>query len=280
MKKLGRLLFPSGVLALTITGLLFTDTARPTLYRFSSTIFIVVLALGLFFTLRFGRSRYFFVILMLAGMFSEVFNHPYMMRFFTSMPIAGHSGVPLAPMAAAALSLLFLLVMYLRALTPARDGFFWATAIVVAGFFTQNGPTFFQLSTSGAIVVLLISMIEAGHFFAYRDELTGLPSRRALNEKLAALGRTYSIAMVDVDHFKRVNDRYGHDVGDEVRKKGKNTTATKIKSGKRENVSVTVSIGLAQRSPGHASPEAVIKAADRALYRAKKNGRNRTETSV
>lgn len=51
---------------------------------------------------------------------------------------------------------------------------------------------------------------------AYQDELTGLPGRRALEEQLIRLTGTYSLVMVDVDHFKRFNDRYGHQVGDEV----------------------------------------------------------------
>jgi diguanylate cyclase (GGDEF)-like protein len=54
---------------------------------------------------------------------------------------------------------------------------------------------------------------------AFRDPLTGLLSRRALDEHLRSLGRRYAVAMVDVDHFKRVNDRHGHDTGDQVLKK-------------------------------------------------------------
>ncbi|MFZ5563404.1 MAG: GGDEF domain-containing protein, partial [Thermodesulfobacteriota bacterium] len=238
------------------------------------------------------------------------------------------------PLLVTGLSLAWLLIMYLQDPSPARDGFFWAAVLAAIAFFPQNGPVFFRLAASGAVGVLLISMIETGHFFAYRDELTGLPSRRALNEKLQSLGKTYAIAMVDVDHFKRFNDRYGHDVGDEVlrmvaaalgkakagafrfggeeftlvfpgkdmaqakaeaeqvrvavsrssftirnpaRKKGKTDVSAKTKPGKRKQVSVTVSIGLAQRSSRRPSPEAVLKAADKALYRAKKNGRNRTE---
>src|SRR2546428_3474683 len=51
---------------------------------------------------------------------------------------------------------------------------------------------------------------------AYRDGLTELPSRRALNEALPRLSGQFSVAMVDVDHFKRFNDTYGHDAGDHV----------------------------------------------------------------
>jgi diguanylate cyclase (GGDEF)-like protein len=50
----------------------------------------------------------------------------------------------------------------------------------------------------------------------YLDELTGIPNRRALDEKLAHLDGAYSLAMVDIDHFKRFNDDYGHDQGDDV----------------------------------------------------------------
>ncbi|KAG0959311.1 hypothetical protein G6F31_011781 [Rhizopus arrhizus] len=51
---------------------------------------------------------------------------------------------------------------------------------------------------------------------AFRDELTGLPGRRAFNETVQRARGTYSIAMVDVDHFKSFNDTHGHDTGDDV----------------------------------------------------------------
>lgn len=50
----------------------------------------------------------------------------------------------------------------------------------------------------------------------YLDELTAIPNRRALDEKLAHLDGSYSLAMVDIDHFKKFNDTYGHDQGDDV----------------------------------------------------------------
>nr|WP_232848841.1 GGDEF domain-containing protein [Amphritea pacifica] len=51
---------------------------------------------------------------------------------------------------------------------------------------------------------------------AFIDELTGLPGRRALENTLRSAGRRYTLGMVDIDHFKKFNDTYGHDVGDQV----------------------------------------------------------------
>ena len=65
-------------------------------------------------------------------------------------------------------------------------------------------------------ITLLAAMILNSKQLAYLDELTNLPSRRALKQYLGTLGRNYSIAMIDIDHFKKINDKHGHDVGDQV----------------------------------------------------------------
>jgi diguanylate cyclase (GGDEF)-like protein len=66
--------------------------------------------------------------------------------------------------------------------------------------------------------IMLVSLLQESHRLAFRDELTGLPSRRALEERLHGLGPVHAIAMVDVDHFKKFNDTHGHDIGDQVLK--------------------------------------------------------------
>jgi diguanylate cyclase (GGDEF)-like protein len=95
-------------------------------------------------------------------------------------------------------------------------GFLWA---IVAAFLAvtahRPGPAAaIYLGTAG--LVLVVSVIEASYLLAYQDGLTQLPTRRALTEAMQRLGGQYTIAMVDVDHFKRFNDEFGHDVGDHV----------------------------------------------------------------
>lgn len=72
--------------------------------------------------------------------------------------------------------------------------------------------TFFA---TGALA-LIVALIETSYRMAYHDELTQLPSRRALNEALMKLPDAYTVAMLDVDHFKKFNDSYGHESGDQA----------------------------------------------------------------
>lgn len=74
------------------------------------------------------------------------------------------------------------------------------------------------LMHTGVFVIWCIYLLIDSHKMAYVDELTQLPGRRALNERLLGLSKHYVIAMLDVDHFKKFNDTYGHDMGDLVLK--------------------------------------------------------------
>ena len=73
----------------------------------------------------------------------------------------------------------------------------------------------------GMILLLLESQIEHNKYLALHDELTGLPNRRLFQDRLAGAlerahraGRQAALLLVDLDHFKQVNDTAGHHVGD------------------------------------------------------------------
>ncbi|ROV58317.1 GGDEF domain-containing protein [Vibrio ponticus] len=67
-------------------------------------------------------------------------------------------------------------------------------------------------------LLLLVYLLSASYELAFNDRLTGIPGRLALESDLKHLGRKYSLAMLDIDHFKSFNDTYGHDTGDDVLK--------------------------------------------------------------
>lgn len=83
----------------------------------------------------------------------------------------------------------------------------------------------FDALLSAQFLLWVWFLLMESHRMAYLDDMTKLPGRRALNEKMVGLPRHYAIAMVDVDHFKKFNDTYGHDMGDKVLK----SVATQLK---------------------------------------------------
>lgn len=77
----------------------------------------------------------------------------------------------------------------------------------------ENGNSIFMLLAG---LILIWGLVHNSYLIAYIDELTELPGRRAMNEEMTRLRGNYAIAMLDIDHFKKFNDTYGHDVGDQV----------------------------------------------------------------
>lgn len=77
----------------------------------------------------------------------------------------------------------------------------------------QQASTWAALAASAG---LLLALADQMLKLAYIDELTGLPQRRALMSQLQHLRKRSAVCMLDVDYFKKFNDRYGHEVGDQV----------------------------------------------------------------
>lgn len=148
---------------------------------------------------------------------------------------------------------------------------------------------------------------------ARRDPLTGACSRSAIAPRLEAAGTGSVLLYLDIDHFKTINDRYGHPVGDRclqrfaqlcreqlrgvdvfARQGGEEflallpeiTLPEALRVAERIRVAVatpvgkepafTVSIGVARRGEGE-SVSSWITRADQALYRAKAGGRDRVD---
>ncbi len=124
--------------------------------------------------------------------------------------------LPFGIVIAFALAGIVLLIRFLLFRKPAESGLLWA---LVASFLALRFGGAGRIPSAyfaTAAFILAVSMVETSYLLAYHDELTTLPSRRAFHEALLRLQPPYSIAMVDIDHFKRCNDTYGHDTGDQV----------------------------------------------------------------
>jgi diguanylate cyclase (GGDEF)-like protein len=109
--------------------------------------------------------------------------------------------------------LLFRLIQFHRAID---SGMMWSLISVWMGVETgalgHKGTAYFGV----AALMLASSIVENSYSLAFHDELTGLSSRRAYNDALLLLKHPYAVALVDIDHFKSINDTYGHDTGDQA----------------------------------------------------------------
>lgn len=85
--------------------------------------------------------------------------------------------------------------------------------------FPSNGKHAIIILSFLVISIILLHTIFRMYWQrVYLDELTQISNRRALDEVLSTLSGQYSIAMIDIDHFKKFNDSFGHDAGDDVLK--------------------------------------------------------------
>jgi diguanylate cyclase (GGDEF)-like protein len=178
--------------------------------------------------------------------------------------------------------------------------------------------------TQAAPVLANLRNLALSQTRALTDGLTGLPNRRAVEDALkraaAYADRTQTalgLVLLDLDHFKQINDLYGHDKGDEVLaavgvalashvresdfggrfggeefvvllpdtdREGAAAIAERIRVAVAQievpGVSrpITASFGVASTPEDASEPTVLMRGADRALYLAKSRGRNRVET--
>ncbi len=109
-----------------------------------------------------------------------------------------------------------LLTRFLLYRKPVESGLLWSLAATLSAFAGGGVGRIASAYLATAGLILVTSIIENSYFLAYHDELTGLQGRRAFNDAVLRLEEPYTVAVVDIDHFKRFNDTYGHDTGDQV----------------------------------------------------------------
>ena len=124
--------------------------------------------------------------------------------------------LPFATLLAFAAAAVVLLIRFLLFHKPAEGGLLWALAASLLSLHFGGVGRIPTAYFAAAAFILAGAIIETSYLLAYHDELTTLPARRALKDALLRLEPPYSIAMVDIDHFKRCYDTYGHDTGDQV----------------------------------------------------------------
>lgn len=113
---------------------------------------------------------------------------------------------------------IFMLLAFLHYQIIYHTAFSGIYLLVIIGVHYNNHESYMALAFFGATLTIFGILLKESYRLAFYDELTSLPGRRALVEDMAKLGRKYSLAMVDIDHFKKFNDSYGHDTGDDVLK--------------------------------------------------------------
>ena len=289
-----------------------------------------------------ARLRFIFLAVQVGGMmllFRQNFEAllPYIAKNYSWLAFLNDLQVPQTAMLAGVPSFIIIAMLALRRQTPVESGLLGGlVAFFIASNWLATPDIHISYCASGALIISL-SVLRDSYNMAFCDDLTGIPSRRSLNENLHGLGRKYTVAMLDVDHFKLFNDKYGHDVGDQVLKsvarkmmdvggggksyryggeeftivfsgrraedviphleklrmdiadyrlalrsgdRPKNSRQGKVQRGNSrgksggDHVSVTVSIGVAESGEELNTTTEVMKAADKALYKAKNKGRN------
>ena len=157
-----------------------------------------------------------FVELVIVAVLCHGARDPFSLHNHTSHHLLTSVALPRYAWLAFVVAAVVLLARLLIFRKPVESSLFWSMAAFFLALRFGGAGRIATAYFAASALILAVSIVETSYLLAYHDELTTLPSRRAFNEALARLHAPYSIAMVDIDHFKQFNDKYGHDTGDEV----------------------------------------------------------------
>lgn len=141
----------------------------------------------------------------------NILSYPVLPDYFTRTELVPHSAIVISIIATT-----FLFVNLIRnpsSLAACKIG------LLILFMFVQlnlHQPLSGMVLFSAAGILIILALVQDSYFMAYHDQLTSLPGRRALDEQLLKLGGRYVLVMADIDYFKKFNDRFGHDTGDQV----------------------------------------------------------------
>lgn len=142
-----------------------------------------------------------------------------LMNLVGSGPLVAGIAAPWSVLLAVALLLGLWLWRRMRDISQPRQ---WAElfigVLLVALVLSVQSPLLLRMALLAAMATILLGLTMQMLNLAYIDELTQIPGRRALYAEMRKMGKRSALTMLDVDHFKKFNDTYGHDVGDQVLK--------------------------------------------------------------
>jgi diguanylate cyclase (GGDEF)-like protein len=111
---------------------------------------------------------------------------------------------------------LYFLARYIRIREAIERAFFWALILTFSALIVNRIAPASSIYFATAGFILVISMIENIYLEGFRDELTDLPTSQVLMGNLSKIKTGYTVAMIEIDHFRKLKDNHGRKVSKQI----------------------------------------------------------------